>query len=147
MDLQKISKLLENKDFYEKICKLNVAEDIQKLFKEYGLELSIEDIKELERMTKEAQRKAIEMEETELENVSGGGAKIYQFGHGMFDTMLPQTASYNDIEPKTIGEKAAYYAGKATAWTVGLPITLMSQAVDSAMSYKEEELKKRKETH
>ena len=129
MDLNKVNKLLENKDFFEKISEMKNAEDVMKTFKEKGVELSIEDIKELERMN----HKAIEeMNEEGLENVSGGRGEAYHFREGINDALMPNmNESFGTVEPKTKTQKIFRKMGKVFAWTVLLPVMPITRLIDA----------------
>lgn len=66
MNSEKLKELMQNEEFTGKIAKLEDKEDIQKVFKENGLDVSIE---ELEQMENEGRKL---LEEGELEGISGG---------------------------------------------------------------------------
>ncbi|MGN0585464.1 MAG: hypothetical protein ACI4JD_08420 [Ruminococcus sp.] len=67
----KASELLGREDFAEKLKLVESPEDVQKLFADNGVELSLEDI---ENMAMESMKNADdgEIDEDDLDNVSGG---------------------------------------------------------------------------
>lgn len=67
----KASELLEKDDFAEKLKLVESPEDVQKLFADNGVELSLEDIKNI---AMESMKNADdgEIDEEDLDNVSGG---------------------------------------------------------------------------
>lgn len=66
MNQEKLKELIQNEEFVKQLASLNNKEEIREAFKARGLELSMEELGELESAGKKA------LEDGELENVSGG---------------------------------------------------------------------------
>lgn len=69
---QDASALLEKEEFLGKLNTVESDEECQKLFAEYGVELSIEDIQLMVKESAKASNEKGELSADELENVSGG---------------------------------------------------------------------------
>lgn len=70
---QKLAELFQNEQFKKEANELKTAEELQRLFASYGLELSLDEVYSLcEKIALNMEKG--ELSEDELENVSGGFA-------------------------------------------------------------------------
>ena len=75
MNESKLKELLSNEEFMNKILAMEEPENVQKAFKEEGLELTMDEVKALgAAFTKAAEGK--ELSEEDLDNVAGGTGAI-----------------------------------------------------------------------
>lgn len=154
---KRINELLADKEFFKKITSMKTIEEVIGAFKEEGIEISVEEVQEIESMINEVVAK---LNGEALENVSGGkkvlrpgaekflnfigpGSKTMQFGQGLASGGFGPVWAYGHMgnliydEPKTKGEKAARYAGIAigaaeTVFTGGLT-WLFGSGIDLGM--------------
>ena len=70
---QKLCELFSNEQFKAEANKLSTAEELQRLFSEYGLELSIDEVYDLCEVIAVNMEKE-ELDEGDLESVAGGFA-------------------------------------------------------------------------
>jgi hypothetical protein len=70
---EKFNKLMEDKAFVEKMLGQETQEDVQKLFAENGVEMTMEEVGQLgETLNKCFDKLGDELDESALEDVSGG---------------------------------------------------------------------------
>ena len=102
-----IIKLLENKDFVEKIITVENTEEVRKLFKENGIEIDDSELDELGSVMSEIIEILDKMPEDELNSVSGGA----------------ELRSINilgaDLIRKAVGYEPAQYDDNITEYTKG----------------------------
>ena len=67
-----VEKVLEDKEFVEKVLSLEEPEDVQKAFEEKGINLSLDDVNALGNALKADE--GDELNESSLEDVAGGSA-------------------------------------------------------------------------
>ena len=76
-----INKLLENKDFVEKILVMKTPQEIQKAFSDNGVEISVKELEEIAKniykLINNPNRKESVID-SELENISGGKVNIHK---------------------------------------------------------------------
>lgn len=70
MNKEKIQELLESEEFVNEIHGVETPEELIEAFKRHGVDMSMEELKELFAMAKKAD--GGELGEDELENVAGG---------------------------------------------------------------------------
>lgn len=80
---QDASALLEKEEFLGKLKTVESDEECQKLFAEYGVELSIEDIQLMVKESAKASGENGELSAEELENVAGGFVGCFLLGTAM----------------------------------------------------------------
>ena len=69
-------KFLENQEFIDKFLAAESAEEVQTLFREQGVELSLEDVEKIGQEIREAYRSQMgegELSDDAMEQVAGGG--------------------------------------------------------------------------
>lgn len=105
MDQEKLTTVLKDKDFAEKIVKLQTPEKVQTAFKEKGIEMSTDDVQLLGSViNKMVEKGSTELSEEDIENVSGGS----NFGYG---ASFPFRAPIALINPHTGGLNRPFAAG------------------------------------
>ncbi len=141
---ERINELLADKDFFKKITSMKTPEEVVGAFKEEGIEISTEEVQEIGAMINEVVGK---LNEDYLENVSGGGNKMKQFGQGFGSGFFGPAWAYGHAgtnaytKPQTKGQKAARYAGIATgvagavgtvgmSWVSGGIAEIIDRAID-----------------
>lgn len=67
-----LTALMDNKDFVIKMLSQDTPEDVQKLFHENGVDLTLDEVKEFGRELEKAANADDELGEDALESVSGG---------------------------------------------------------------------------
>lgn len=72
MTTEQIKALSEDKEFINELLIQETEEDVKKLFKSRGVELTDEDVEDLKNLTKMCIENKVELPEEILENVSGG---------------------------------------------------------------------------
>lgn len=65
--------LLSDKDFMKGIVEMETPEEVQKAFKDKGVELSTEQVQEIGEIINATLEKGSTLSESELEEISGGG--------------------------------------------------------------------------
>lgn len=69
---QKIINLLNNREFADKMVNLNCSKDIKKLFKEYGVDISDEELSGVFKFKKEIEKDLSALDDRELEEIEAG---------------------------------------------------------------------------
>ena len=72
MTIEQMKSFSEDKEFINKLIIQETDEDVKKLFKSRGVELTDEDVEDLKNLTKMCVENKVELPEEILENVSGG---------------------------------------------------------------------------
>lgn len=72
MTTEQMKALSEDKEFINELLIQDTEEDVKKLFKSRGVELTDEDVEDLKNLTKMCIENKVELPEEILENVSGG---------------------------------------------------------------------------
>lgn len=72
MNKELLTAALADTAFVKRIAEAESAEAVQTLFAEKGLDLSLEDVKEIGAQIERLSQDADELNETDLENVAGG---------------------------------------------------------------------------
>ena len=72
--------LLSDKDFMKGIVEMETPEEVQKAFKDKGVELSTEQVQEIGEIINATLEKGSTLSESELEEISGGGNKTFKDG-------------------------------------------------------------------
>ena len=72
MNKELLNAALADTAFVKRIAEAESAEAVQTLFAEKGLDLSLEDVKEIGKQIERLSQDADELNETDLENVAGG---------------------------------------------------------------------------
>lgn len=122
--LEKIVELMKDKEFVEKIAKIEKKEDIISAFAEKGLELSVEEIDELVKQGQETissgklDQITEALSEDKLENISGGTVtKDFKTGVGQL-TGVVKNAAITLTSPSTTDSSEYVKA----AGTVAIPL-------------------------
>ena len=71
MDKEKLTEIFSNKEFVKSFFEPKNEEEVQKVLKEKGIDLSLQEIQKMREML--IQKKNGELSDEELEAVSGGG--------------------------------------------------------------------------
>lgn len=71
---REIINLLDSREFADKMIKLNCQKDVKKLFKEYGVDISDEELSSVLRFKKEIEKDLSALDDHELEEIGSGGA-------------------------------------------------------------------------
>lgn len=74
MTTEQMKALSEDKEFINELLIQDTEEDVKKLFKSRGVELTDEDVEDLKNLTKMCIENKVELPEEILENVSGGAS-------------------------------------------------------------------------
>lgn len=69
---EKLGMLMDNKDFVTTMLSQESPEDVKKLFADNGVDMSMDDVMQLGADLDHAFRNSEELDESNLENVSGG---------------------------------------------------------------------------
>lgn len=76
MDNAAIIKLMEDKEFVAKMLSQESAEDVQKLFLENGVDMTMEDVHTLGKMLDKLSESGDELTEDMLDDVAGGSLAL-----------------------------------------------------------------------
>lgn len=69
---QEIISLLDNREFANKMAKLNYRKDIKKLFNEYGVDINDEELSSVLKFKKEIEKDLSTLDDGELEEIGSG---------------------------------------------------------------------------
>lgn len=69
---QEIISLLDNREFANKMAKLNYRKDIKKLFNEYGVDINDEELSSVIKFKKEIEKDLSTLDDDELEKIEAG---------------------------------------------------------------------------
>lgn len=84
MDQEKLTDVLKDKAFAEKIVKLQTSEEVQAAFKEKGIEISAEEVQLLGSViNKMVEKGSTELSEEDFESISGGSSSRQLFMTGL----------------------------------------------------------------
>jgi predicted ribosomally synthesized peptide with nif11-like leader len=94
MEQKKLAEVLKNKEFVEKIVKLQTPEEVQAAFKEKGTDISVEEVQTLGSIiNKMVEKHSTELSKEDLEEVAGGGNKWNNFKAGAIEGEAPFRAA------------------------------------------------------
>lgn len=125
--IEKIVELMKDKEFVERIAKIEKKEDIIKAFVEKGLELSMEEVDELIQKGQEVisngefDRVKKALSEDKLENVSGGTTVKDDFKTGVGNLTSVIGSAANTVAHPSWHNSSAYVQA---AGTLAVPIAL-----------------------
>ena len=71
---KKIINFLDNREFADNLANLNCKKDIKELFKEYGVDISDEELSSVLKFKKEIEKDLSALDDRELEKIGSGGA-------------------------------------------------------------------------
>lgn len=132
MGQEKVIQVLEDKDFIEKIVRLQTPEEVQSAFKEKGIDTSIKEVELLGSLiNKMIEKKGGNLTEEDLESISGGGPVEMVAGHtlgalvgtlaGAFQTVagVPMMILYGDRAAKEKGFRVGYVLSRVALAAAG----------------------------
>ncbi len=116
MDQKKLTAVLSDKDFAEKIVKLQTPEEVQAAFKEKGIKISPEEVQLLGSFVNKMVEKGIsELSEEDIKEVTGGGEKWMQakadLGNMGMGTFVPLAMVMAVFNPHSTREHRALGVG------------------------------------
>ncbi len=76
---EKLKEIFADKDFAVKVMSMETAEEVQAVVKEKGVELTIEEINQIQAQFLKAAENSEEISDDELENVAGGSLLLIPF--------------------------------------------------------------------
>ncbi len=118
-----LKQVLENKDFVERIVKMETPEEVQKAFAEKGVEISKEEVQALGYIiNKVCEKKSTVLSQEDLNEIAGGHDGLMDdFLSGLFlspvGAAAPIIAGSQDTS-KSLTNKFAIAAGTATSTAV-----------------------------
>ena len=104
MENKKLGSLLKDKEFLESIIKMETPEEVQKAFKEKGIDFSKEEILSLGDVINKTIEKGVVLSEEELDRISGGSITFSTSGDISWadDSRVDITTTSLDDEDVTI---------------------------------------------
>ena len=104
MENKKLGSLLKDKEFLESIVKMETPEEVQKAFKEKGIDFSKEEILSLGDVINKTIEKGVVLSEEELDRISGGSITFSTSGDISWadDSRVDITTTSLDDEDVTI---------------------------------------------